>query len=55
MDISGESEATRSSTGWMQITEDMGWNCLIARRMLERGVRFVRSGAARTAFPAQLG
>ncbi len=34
--------------GWMQpITEDFGRNCLVARRLLERGVRFVQvwSGA----------
>ena len=36
------------STAWMSpITEDFGRNCLIARRLLERGVRFVQvwSGA----------
>ena len=48
LDISGETEATRSSTALDQkVTEDFGRNCLIARRMLERGVRFVQvwSGA----------
>jgi hypothetical protein len=48
LDLSGESEATRKLYGLDQkVTEDMGRNCLIARRMLERGVRFVQvwSGA----------
>ena len=48
MDISGESEATRKLYGLDEkITEDMGRNCLVARRLLERGVRFVQvwSGA----------
>jgi hypothetical protein len=48
LDVSGESEATRKLYGLDQkVTEDMGRNCLIARRMLERGVRFVQvwSGA----------
>ena len=48
LDISGESEATRKLYGLDEkITEDLGRNCLIARRMLERGVRFVQvwSGA----------
>jgi len=48
LDISGESEATRKLYGLDEkATEDMGRNCLIARRLLERGVRFVQvwSGA----------
>jgi Protein of unknown function (DUF1501) len=48
LDISGESAATRKLYGLDQkITEDFGRNCLIARRLLERGVRFVQlwSGA----------
>jgi len=48
LDISGESETTRKLYGLDEkITEDLGRNCLIARRMLERGVRFVQvwSGA----------
>src|SRR5205823_10307035 len=48
LDISGESEATRKLYGVDEkITEDFGRNCLVARRLLERGVRFVQvwSGA----------
>jgi hypothetical protein len=48
LDISNESEATRKLYGLDEkITEDFGRNCLIARRLLERGVRFVQlwSGA----------
>jgi hypothetical protein len=48
LDLSGESTATRRLYGLDQkITEDFGRNCLIARRLLERGVRFVQlwSGA----------
>jgi hypothetical protein len=48
LDISGESAATRKLYGLDEkITEDFGRNCLIARRLLERGVRFVQvwSGA----------
>ena len=48
LDISGETEATRRLYGVDQATtEDFGRNCLIARRLLERGVRFVQlwSGA----------
>jgi hypothetical protein len=48
MDISKESEATRKLYGLDEaVTADMGRNCLVARRMLERGVRFVQvwSGA----------
>jgi hypothetical protein len=48
LDISRESEATKKLYGLDQkVTEDFGRNCLIARRLLERGVRFVQlwSGA----------
>ncbi|MBM4067977.1 MAG: DUF1501 domain-containing protein [Planctomycetes bacterium] len=48
LDISHETPATRRLYGLDQeITEDFGRNCLIARRLLERGVRFVQvwSGA----------
>jgi hypothetical protein len=48
LDIADETEATRRMYGLDQkITEDFGRNCLIARRLLERGVRFVQvwSGA----------
>jgi hypothetical protein len=48
LNIHDETEATRRSYGLDQpATEDFGRNCLIARRLLERGVRFVQlwSGA----------
>ena len=48
LDISGESRPTRDLYGLDEpITADLGRNCLIARRLLERGVRFVQvwSGA----------
>jgi hypothetical protein len=48
LDISRESAATRRLYGLDHpVTEDFGRNCLIARRLLERGVRFVQlwSGA----------
>ena len=48
LDISPETPATRNLYGLDEkITEDFGRNCLIARRLLERGVRFVQvwSGA----------
>jgi hypothetical protein len=48
LDISGESGTTRKLYGIDEAaTEDFGRNCLIARRLLERGVRFVQvwSGA----------
>ena len=48
LDIAKETPATHKLYGLDQpITEDFGRNCLIARRMLERGVRFVQvwSGA----------
>lgn len=48
LDLAGESDATKQLYGLDQtITEDMGRRCLVARRLLERGVRFVQiwSGA----------
>ncbi len=48
LNVSSESEATRKLYGLDEkITEDFGQRCLIARRLLERGVRFVQvwSGA----------
>jgi hypothetical protein len=48
LDLSGESEATKKLYGLDdKITEDFGRRCLVGRRLLERGVRFVQiwSGA----------
>lgn len=48
LDISGESKATREAYGLDEpVTADMGQRCLVARRLIERGVRFVQvwSGA----------
>src|SRR4029079_2609158 len=48
LNILSESEATKKLYGLDEkITEDFGQRCLIARRLLERGVRFVQvwSGA----------
>lgn len=48
LDLAGESRVTRSLYGLdEEPTADFGRNCLIARRLLERGVRFVQvwSGA----------
>ena len=48
LDLSGESKATRELYGLGDpVTDDFGRNCLVARRLLERGVRFVQlwSGA----------
>ncbi|MEO8663215.1 MAG: DUF1501 domain-containing protein, partial [Bryobacteraceae bacterium] len=42
-DISGESEATRKLYGLdTPVTEDFGRQCLMARRLSEKGVRFVQ-------------
>ncbi len=42
IDLSGESAATRAMYGLdREITRDFGSNCLLALRMVERGVRFV--------------
>lgn len=48
LDVSGESGATQKLYGIDDpVTADFGRNCLVARRLLERGVRFVQiwSGA----------
>jgi hypothetical protein len=48
LDLSRETAATKRLYGLDEkVTEDFGRNCLIARRLLERGVRFVQlwSGA----------
>ncbi|MFO1497197.1 MAG: DUF1501 domain-containing protein [Verrucomicrobiota bacterium] len=48
LDLSRETEATKKLYGLDEkITEDFGLRCLVARRLLERGVRFVQvwSGA----------
>jgi uncharacterized protein (DUF1501 family) len=43
LDLSGESEATRKLYGLEDpITREYGTRCLIARRLVERGVRFVQ-------------
>jgi hypothetical protein len=43
MDVSKESEATRKLYGIdVEATRDYGMRCLIARRLVERGVRFVQ-------------
>jgi hypothetical protein len=43
LDLSRETERTRQMYGMDdKVTADFGRNCLIARRMLERGVRFVQ-------------
>ncbi|HVV99524.1 MAG TPA: DUF1501 domain-containing protein [Planctomycetaceae bacterium] len=63
LDISQESEATQKLYGIDEpATKDYGARCLIARRLVERGVRFVQlytryqlwdhHGAIRTALPA---
>ena len=43
-DISRESEATRRMYGLdEEVTRDFGWQCLLARRLSERGVRVVQA------------
>ncbi len=43
LNLSGESEATRKLYGLDEpVTGDFGRSCLLARRLLERGVRFVQ-------------
>lgn len=43
LDLAGETEATRRLYGMGDpVTEPIGRNCLIARRLVERGVRFVQ-------------
>ncbi len=57
MDLSKETDATRKLYGLDEkATEDFGRNCLIARRLLERGGRFVQvwSGAD-NGFPGAIG
>jgi len=49
LDLAGETEVTRELYGLdRKDTEDFGRNCLLARRLIERGVRFVQvwSGTA---------
>src|SRR5205085_10519177 len=42
-DVSRETEATRNAYGLDKpVTEDFGRRCLLARRLVERGVRFVQ-------------
>src|SRR5690606_951620 len=42
LELSGESETTKRSYGLDEPeTEEFGRQCLLARRMIERGVRFV--------------
>ena len=42
-DVAKESEATKKLYGLdNEITRDFGWQCLLARRLSERGVRFVQ-------------
>jgi hypothetical protein len=42
-DVAKESEATRKLYGLdNEVTRDFGWQCLLARRLSERGVRFVQ-------------
>jgi uncharacterized protein (DUF1501 family) len=43
VDIGGETEATKNLYGIDEpVTRDFGTRCLLARRMIERGVRFVQ-------------
>jgi len=43
LDLAGETDATKKLYGLDQpVTEDFGRRCLVARRLLERGVRFVQ-------------
>ena len=43
LDVSGESVATRKLYGLDEdVTRDFGWQCLLARRLSERGVRVVQ-------------
>ncbi len=42
-DVEGESKATQKLYGLDdEKTQDFGWQCLLARRLVERGVRFVQ-------------
>jgi hypothetical protein len=43
-DIARESEATKKLYGMGDpMSRDFGWQCLMARRLAQRGVRFIRS------------
>ncbi len=43
VDVSSESAATQKLYGLdEEVTRDFGWQCLLARRLVERGVRFVQ-------------
>ena len=43
LDVAGESEATKKLYGLDEdVTRDFGWQCLLARRFAERGVRVVQ-------------
>ncbi len=42
MDITGESQATLDSYGIQEGEASFGRNCLLARRLVERGVRFIQ-------------
>ncbi len=43
LSVEGESEATKKLYGIdEEVTRDFGWQCLLARRLAERGVRFIQ-------------
>ena len=43
LSVEGESEATKKLYGIDdEVTRDFGWQCLLARRLAERGVRFIQ-------------
>ena len=43
LSVEGESEATKRLYGIdEEVTRDFGWQCLLARRLAERGVRFIQ-------------
>ena len=43
LDISGETSVTKKLCGLDEVvTADFGLSCLVARRLLERGVRFIQ-------------
>ena len=42
-EVDKESEATKKLYGLNEeVTHDFGWQCLLARRLAERGVRFIQ-------------
>jgi uncharacterized protein (DUF1501 family) len=48
LDLTPESSATKEAYGLNdKVTQDFGRNCLLARRMIERGVRFVQVWSGR--------